>query len=226
MPCRIYIVNFCSNQPLNLGIAASGIPKLVSLAIKYLGEGAGALLQGFSNAGALAVPSQALVLVTNNVVSGLDYLACTSQAFSVAATASVQSTPLPLGTFNPVSSSVVTATSFSNADLTSCTSTMTATATAAANYVEKSDNCSTSQGMGNAVYCCSGGCIDGTSIGNPGQCEYWLDLCLDLKGGPPSCSSNEVLIPRPDGNGVDSGDGNCWGGDECQWQRNNCVAIQ
>jgi len=157
----------------------------------------------------------------DNLVSGLDYLACTSQAFSVAATASIQGTPLPLGTYNPVSNSVVTATSFSNAGLTSCTSTATATATAAANYVERSDNCSTSQGMGNAVYCCSGSCIDGTFIGNSGQCEYWLDLCLDLQGGPPSCSSSEVLIPGPDGNGVDSGDGNCWGGGECQWQRNN-----
>ena len=105
----------------------------------------------------------------------------------------------------------------------STTTSATATITADAIYVCPTDNCSDEQALGTAIFCCSGDCIDGSSIGNPGQCLNWANVCRDQQSGPPSCSSNQVMEPGSSGwpNFVDSGDGNCWAGDECQWQRND-----
>ena len=74
--------------------------------------------------------------------------------------------------------------------------------------------------LGNSVFCCSGMCLDGTHIGDPGQCENWLDLCGDVDT-PPSCLYNQVLS-YGDPPTVDSGDGCCGACCcECQYQRNN-----
>jgi hypothetical protein len=116
-----------------------------------------------------------------------------------------------------IESSITTLTTTTTA--TSTTST-TSSDTATATYVPATDDCSTGEGLGTSVFCCSGSCADGSSIGVPGLCENWDNLCLDLAGGPPSCSSDQVLKPGS-ATWIDSGDGNCWGGNECQWQRND-----
>lgn len=97
------------------------------------------------------------------------------------------------------------------------------TVTLPATYFEASGDCSTGQGLGNAIYCCDGACIDGTSIGKAGLCDNWLNLCLDLEGGAPTCSPQQVLTPGTDGNSINSGDGTCYspGAADCQWQRHN-----
>jgi hypothetical protein len=93
-----------------------------------------------------------------------------------------------------------------------------ATITAQATSVTASDACSTSQGLGTAIFCA---CMYGTSIDNPDQCLNWLTLCLDLQDGPPSCSSDQVLNPGSDVNWIDSGNGECWADSACQWQQQN-----
>jgi hypothetical protein len=83
--------------------------------------------------------------------------------------------------------------------------------------------CSSSETDGRAVFCCDGACIDGSSIGVPGQCQNWTDLCADAETTP-QCGSDQVFLPgRPEYNWVDSGDGACYlpAIDDCNWQRND-----
>ncbi|MCJ1437978.1 hypothetical protein MMC27_007365 [Xylographa pallens] len=74
-------------------------------------------------------------------------------------------------------SSSSTASSFSTTSSSLTTSSSSTTPTTPtptpALYTDQTGSCTPSQAYGKAVFCCSGGCIDGTSIGNPGQCEYW-----------------------------------------------------
>lgn len=46
-------------------------------------------------------------------------------------------------------------------------------------------------------------------------------MCGDVADGAPLCGATQVLKGGNDGNWVPSGDGNCWGGGECQWVKNN-----
>jgi hypothetical protein len=87
-------------------------------------------------------------------------------------------------------------------------------------YAQQTDQCTSSNAEGNAVFCCSGACLDGTSNGEPGLCMYWENVCYDLNS-PPTCSSNQVMVGGLDGVWISAGIGNCWAGNECQWQRNN-----
>jgi hypothetical protein len=87
-------------------------------------------------------------------------------------------------------------------------------------YADRTSTCSSSQELGQAVFCCNGVCKDGTSIGKPGLCASWIDICTDLES-PPVCGGSQVFVTGNDGQWVPSGDGYCWGGDECQWVRNN-----
>lgn len=88
-------------------------------------------------------------------------------------------------------------------------------------YADPLESCTTEGPvLGNAVFCCSGACLDGTRIGEPGQCDGWLNLCIDIDS-PPACAYNQVLSYR-DPPTVDSGDGCCGACCcECQWQRND-----
>ena len=88
-------------------------------------------------------------------------------------------------------------------------------------YTSVSKHCGSFSGPGKAVYCCSGACLDGTSIGQHGQCKYFMDLCGDLQSGTPSCRVNQVLqyndVPPTNA----TGDGCCGACCcECQWVRN------
>ena len=80
-------------------------------------------------------------------------------------------------------------------------------------YREASKQCSSSEGMGHAVWCCSGDCLN--------SCSNMYNLCLDADS--PSCPFDQVLFPGSS-EGVDAGSGWCYqpfGIDACQWQQNN-----
>ncbi|CAK7214105.1 hypothetical protein SEUCBS140593_002070 [Sporothrix eucalyptigena] len=87
-------------------------------------------------------------------------------------------------------------------------------------YTYPTDDCTTEGPiLGNSVFCCSGACLDGTRIGEPGQCENWLNLCGDVDS-PPSCAGNQVLS-YGDPATVNSGDGCCGACCcECLFQQN------
>jgi hypothetical protein len=82
------------------------------------------------------------------------------------------------------------------------------------------DNCSQSQSIREAIFYSSGSCYGGTPIGRPGLCLNWVTPRLDPEE-PPQCPGTQVMKYGPSLTRFDAGIGNCWGGDECQWQKSS-----
>lgn len=84
-------------------------------------------------------------------------------------------------------------------------------------YETASGSCTQSSAdYGTAIFCCTGSCYDGTSIGNPGLCLNRDTGCLDPDQAP-SCPQTQVMIGGPASTWIGAGIGNCWFG-ECNWQ--------
>lgn len=72
--------------------------------------------------------------------------------------------------------------------------------------------------LGRSIFCCTGGCSDGTNIfTSTGLCQGWHDSCKD-PAVPPQCPSNQVYSNVTIGD-RDPGLGNCWVADTCQWDQ-------
>jgi hypothetical protein len=76
-------------------------------------------------------------------------------------------------------------------------------------YSLPSDSCTTGSVLGQATFCCDGGCYDGTTIFNKdGLCGHFDDSCNDPEN-PPSCNSNQVYASSA-APWVDAGIGLCY----------------
>jgi hypothetical protein len=85
---------------------------------------------------------------------------------------------------------------------------------------EDSKGCSHGKGIGKAIFCCTGSCIDGSSVGKAGLCRHWLDPCEDLEQDTSSLCSSDQVLRFTGSDWIDSGDGKCWiNASDCRWQR-------
>jgi hypothetical protein len=76
-------------------------------------------------------------------------------------------------------------------------------------YVDPTTSCTSQSVAGEAIYCCDGGCFDGTNIFNKyGLCKNFDDSCND-PANPPSCATSQVYTSTAD-TIVDSGIGLCY----------------
>ncbi len=94
---------------------------------------------------------------------------------------------VPLGAFSATAGAMVSTRVILPAS-TACTTTSSASTSTTpsptpALYTSQTSNCTPFQAYGKAVFCCSGACLDGTSIGNPGQCQYWY-VFIKRNGSP------------------------------------------
>ena len=83
-------------------------------------------------------------------------------------------------------------------------------------YTDATTNCVDQSVNGQAVYCCNGACLDGTSIfDTTGQCKGFNNACTDPPSVP-TCSPNQVFTNIQDQT-VDAGIGSCYV--NCDWSR-------